>query len=158
VSRRTAVFLTDPYQCEWGTILAMIFHASAPLTMIYLVEDDDDTRDAIAMLLDCEALPVRAFASCDHLLRTLDPKAADCLVLDVQMRGTTGLDLLERLKIKPETLPVIIMTGNLTPQVRARATAAGAFAVLEKPFDGNKLVDIVRLALTGRGAAAQGPC
>ena len=126
--------------------------------MIYLVEDDDASRNAIAMLFECEQLTVTAFPSCDDLLRAVDPKAADCLVLDVQMRGTTGLELLEFLKITPKTLPVIVMTGSLTPQIQARATAAGAFAILEKPFGGNELVETVKRALAGRGNAANAPC
>ncbi|HUK61314.1 MAG TPA: response regulator [Stellaceae bacterium] len=124
--------------------------------MIYLVDDDDATRNAIAMLFDCEQIPVTAFPSCDHLLRTVDPKTADCLVLDIQMPGTTGLDLLERLKITPISLPVIMMTGSLTPQIKARAEAAGAFALLEKPFNGNELLEAVKLALAGRGAGTNG--
>lgn len=115
--------------------------------MIFLVEDDDAARDAISMLLECEMLPVRAFASCEALRQAADPSTADCLVLDVHMQGMTGLELLEAVHEHDPDLPVILMTGRLTSTIEDRAAAAGAFAVLEKPFNGKKLIETVTRAL-----------
>lgn len=120
--------------------------------MIFLAEDDDATRDAICLLLECESLPVGAFASCDALCAAVDPALADLLILDVQMPGTSGIELLERLRCRDGAPPVILMTGDASDRLRARAAAAGAYAFLEKPFRGNELVRLVIDALAGRGA------
>jgi FixJ family two-component response regulator len=115
--------------------------------MILLAEDDDATRDAILLLLECESLPVKGFASCDALCAAADPMQAECLILDVHMQGMTGLELLEKVKQNGGGPPVVLMTGHLTPQIGARAKAAGAAAVLEKPFHGNELIEAVTQAL-----------
>ena len=124
--------------------------------MIYLAEDDDATRAAICLLLDCENLSVTGFASCDALWAAVEPASADLLILDVQMPGMSGLELLERLRHDRVLPPVILMTGNPTAKVRERATAAGAFALLEKPFPGDDLIGLVRRAL-GEGRRGGGP-
>lgn len=118
--------------------------------MIFLVEDDQATRDAICLMLDCELLPVCGFASCDALCAAVDPASADLLILDIQMLGMSGLELLERVRRRNDPPPVILMTGNSTDQIRSRAIAAGAYAFLEKPFRGNDLVGLVAGALALR--------
>ncbi len=120
--------------------------------MICLADDDDATLDAISLLLECEALPVSAFASCDALCAAVDPATADLLILDIQMPGVSGLELLQRLRHKERVPPVILMTGDPSAKVRALAAAAGAFALLEKPFRGNDLVALVKGALAASGA------
>jgi len=119
--------------------------------MIFLVEDDDATRDAIRLMLECEGLVVSAFSSCDALCGSVDPKAADCLILDVHMRGMTGIDLLEQIRNEGGRQPIIMMTGLPTPGLEARAAAAGAFAVLEKPFKASYLIETVTRALAVGG-------
>lgn len=123
--------------------------------MIFLAEDDDATRDAICLLLECESLPVMAFASCDALCGAADPAAADLLILDVQMKGMTGIELLEQMRGLDGGPPVILMTGQATAEIRARACEAGALLVLEKPFRGDDLIEIVRRALAARGTGSR---
>lgn len=120
--------------------------------MIFLVEDDDATRDAICLLLECEALEVREFASCDLLVATADPRAAELLILDVQMKGTSGIEFLERLRSVDGAPACILMTGQPTPELRSRSARAGAFALLEKPFHGDELIATIRQALASSGA------
>lgn len=119
--------------------------------MILLAEDDTATRDAISLLLECEALPVRGFASCEALCAAVDPTSAHLLILDVQMPGMSGLELLERLRDGRDIPPVILMTGDPTGTVRSRAAAAGVFSFLEKPFRGDELVALVNRALASSG-------
>ncbi len=122
--------------------------------MIFLVEDDDAARDAIRLLLEIENLPVRDFATCDILRKAANPHAAGCLILDVQMPGTSGLALLEQLAADGNAPPVILMSGHLTRDMLARAKAAGAFAVLDKPFNSDEFLAIVTAALAARAARA----
>ena len=125
-------------------------------SMIGLVDDDDATRDAIRFLLECEALSVRDFPSCAAHLEMAACDEADCLILDIHMPGMSGLELLEQLRAEGATMPIILMTGRPTPAIERRAAAAGAVAVLEKPFRGNHLVDIVRRALDGAAGRISG--
>jgi two-component system, LuxR family, response regulator FixJ len=125
--------------------------------MIFLVEGDNDTRSAITLLLECEALATRAFSSCDDLCQRVDPQSAECLILDIPLRGATGLELLERVHKENRALPVILMSGRLSAKIQDRATAAGAFAVLEKPFSGSQLVETVRRAIAA-GYRPAGSC
>jgi len=117
--------------------------------MIFVADDDDATRDAICLLLECEALAVHCFASCEALCAAADPLSAELLILDVQMPGISGLDLLEGLRSRPGAPPVILMTGDPTTDLLARAAAAGAYAILEKPFRGDALVELVKSATAG---------
>lgn len=121
--------------------------------MIFLVENDDATREAICLLLECEALAAAAFPSCDALCAAVDPASADLLILDIQITSGSGLELLERLRHRDAAPPVILMTGDPTAKVYDRAAAAGAFGILEKPFCGSDLVSLVNRALAARGAA-----
>jgi FixJ family two-component response regulator len=112
--------------------------------MIVLIEDDDATRDSLRLLLECEGLSVREFASCKDFLAA--ERAADpgCLILDIRMPGMTGLDLLEQVRARGATVPAILMTGSPSSSISRRAAAAGALALLEKPFQGSDLVELVR--------------
>ncbi len=121
--------------------------------MIFLVEHDDATRDAICLVLECEALTAAAFPSCDALCAAVDPASADLLILDIQITGSSGFELLERLRYRDAAPPVILMIGHPTAKVSHRAAAAGAFGILEKPFRGDDLVSLVNRALAARGAA-----
>jgi FixJ family two-component response regulator len=121
--------------------------------MIFLVEDDAATRDAICLLLECEGLAAAAFRSCDALCAAVDPASADLLILDIEITDMSGLELLERLRHRDAAPPVILMADDPTAKVHDRAAAAGAFGTLEKPFCGSDLVGLVNRALAVRGAA-----
>jgi FixJ family two-component response regulator len=121
--------------------------------MIFLVEDDEATRDAICLLLECEALIAAGFPSCDALCAAVDPASADLLILDIQITGSSAVELLERLRHRDAAPPVILMTGDPTAKVYDSAAAVGAFGILEKPFCGSDLVNLVNRALAARDAA-----
>ena len=115
--------------------------------MIFIVEDDEATRDSLCLLFECEGLACRGFASAQAFLAGKPALDASCLVLDVNMAGIDGLALLEQLRADGATVPAIIITGVPTPAILKRAAAAGAAAVLEKPFDAGKLIDHVHKLL-----------
>jgi two-component system, LuxR family, response regulator FixJ len=113
------------------------------LPMIILIDDDDATRDSVRLLLECEGLLVRDFASCAEFLAAEGTAHPDCLILDIHMPGITGIEFLERLRARGASVPAILMTGDPTPEIGKRAAAADVVAVLEKPFQGSELVDLV---------------
>ena len=133
--------------------------------MVYLVDDEDVVRDALAWLLRSRRLLSTGFASADAFEawlaeqrapgRAAWPTSPACLVLDMRMPGTSGLVLFERLiesALLP-LLPVIFLTGHGDVPTAVAAVKRGAFDFVEKPFSNNALVDRVEQALAASGAA-----
>jgi two-component system, LuxR family, response regulator DctR len=134
---------------------------SAPLglPMVYLVDDEDVLRDAMAWLLRSRRLLSEAFASAEAFEAMLDralrehhgdwPTAPSALLLDVRMPGMSGLALFERLIERGlvAAIPVIFLTGHGDVPTAVAAVKRGAFDFVEKPFSDNALVDRIEQAL-----------
>jgi len=128
------------------------------LPVVYLVDDEDVVRDALAWLLRSRRLLSEGFGSADVFWQQLQaqrggdgawPGSPVCLVLDVRMPGTSGLELFERLvdaALLP-VLPVIFLTGHGDVPTAVAAVKRGAFDFVEKPFSNNALVDRIEQAL-----------
>jgi two-component system response regulator DctR len=135
------------------------------IPVVYLVDDEDVVRDALAWLLRSRRLLAEGFESADafeaHIAERTraDPRtfpgAPACLVLDMRMPGTSGLVLFERLAERGllPVLPVIFLTGHGDVPTAVAAVKRGAFDFVEKPFSNNALVDRVELALQASGTA-----
>ena len=135
------------------------------IPVVYLVDDEDVVRDALAWLLRSRRLLSEGFASADAFEAWLADKSAPgrpafpaapaCLVLDVRMPGTSGLTLFERLAERGllPLLPVIFLTGHGDVPTAVAAVKRGAFDFVEKPFSNNTLVDRVELALAASAQA-----
>jgi two-component system response regulator FixJ len=115
--------------------------------MVIVVDDDDAIRASLRFLLECEGIEVEDFASGPQLIAAAWPPTAGCMILDIQMPEMSGLDLLDRLRQTNSALPVIVVTGQSSSANRERALSAGALAVLEKPLNDGKFLDLVRQAL-----------
>lgn len=103
--------------------------------VIDIVDDDEAVRSATFLLLSSYGWRARAFASAEQFLETLKlGSAPDCLLLDLNMPGMNGAELLEKLAVRQSALPVIVITGMRDAQLIARARKAGARDVLDKPF------------------------
>lgn len=139
--------------------------SSLGIPVVYLVDDEDVVRDALAWLLRSRRLLSEGFASADAFEAWLAPKlAADatrwpdapaCLVLDVRMPGTSGLTLFERLAERGllSTLPIVFLTGHGDVPTAVGAVKRGAFDFVEKPFSNNALVDRIEQALVSSAQA-----
>ncbi len=133
------------------------------LPVVYLVDDEDVVRDALAWLLRSRRLLSEGFASADAFEAWLAQRAAPwpgspaCLVLDVRMPGTSGLVLFERLAERGllQLLPVILLTGHGDVPTAVATVKRGAFDFVEKPFSNNSLVDRVEEALAVSARAIQ---
>jgi two-component system, LuxR family, response regulator DctR len=131
------------------------------LPTVYLVDDEDVVRDALAWLLRSRRLLSEGFASAEAFEAMLHarpsgwPTSPSCLLLDVRMPGTSGLVLFERLIERKllEALPVIFLTGHGDVPTAVAAVKRGAFDFVEKPFADNALVDRIENAL-GKSAEA----
>jgi two-component system response regulator DctR len=151
---------------------ASLSAAGFGLPMVYLVDDEDVVRDALAWLLRSRRLLSEGFASAEAFETLLAarlparppgntppdwPTAPSCLLLDVRMPGSSGLALFERL-IERQLLalmPVIFLTGHGDVPTAVSAVKRGAFDFVEKPFADNALVDRVEQALAVSVAALQ---
>ena len=139
------------------------FPQSLGRPMVYLVDDEDVVRDALAWLLRSRRLLSEAFASAEAFEVFFDalpagadwPSAPSCLLLDVRMPGRSGLALFERLIEQGvlAELPVIFLTGHGDVPTAVAAVKRGAFDFVEKPFSDNALVDRVEQALLHSEAA-----
>jgi FixJ family two-component response regulator len=114
---------------------------------VYIVDDDEAVRDSIRMLLESSGFVARDFASADRFLDT-DTDDMGCLLLDLHMPGISGLELLRLLRSRGMRRPVIVVSGRRDTVQDAEVLAAGASALLSKPFDDQQLLDLVSQALS----------
>lgn len=141
--------------------------ASLGLPMVYLVDDEDVVRDALAWLLRSRRLLSEGFASAEAFDAFLEgqwrqqggawPTSPSCLLLDVRMPGESGLALFERLSEagRLAALPVVFLTGHGDVPTAVAAVKRGAFDFVEKPFSDNALVDRIVKALELSAAAIE---
>jgi two-component system, LuxR family, response regulator FixJ len=113
---------------------------------VYIVDDDEAVRDSLRLLLESDNIETRDYPSVNEFLQA-DAKDMACLLLDVHMPGTSGLDLLKLLRGRGMTLPIIVISGRREGALDADVRAAGATAILSKPFQDQDFLDLVRQAL-----------
>ncbi|ACS59934.1 response regulator receiver protein (plasmid) [Rhizobium leguminosarum bv. trifolii WSM1325] len=114
---------------------------------VAVVDDDASLRRSLGRLLNAYGFLAMEFASAEAFLAR-DPKAAiDCLVLDIDLGGMSGIDLQRRLKADGTTLPVIFITAVETASVKAEAEKVGCVAYLQKQFSGAALIAAINKAL-----------
>ncbi|MEO5658362.1 MAG: nitrogen regulation protein NR(I) [Polaromonas sp.] len=118
---------------------------------IWIVDDDQSIRFVLEKALLREGLPTRSFTSPRDVLAALDiateADGPQILVSDIRMPGGSGLDLLDKVKLKLPGLPVIIMTAFSDLDSAVSAFQGGAFEYLPKPFDLHKAVELIRRAV-----------
>ena len=116
-------------------------------TTVFVVDDDDAARESVMALVGLQGLPAKGFASAKEFLDQFDASLKGCLVVDVRMAGTSGLDLLEQLAARHSTLPVVVITGYADVPMAVRAMQMGAVTFLEKPCQEQELWQGIRNAL-----------
>ncbi len=121
---------------------------SAQSPLVYLVDDDDAVRDALALLLRTVGLRSESHADPQQFLAQLAPQAIGCVVLDIRMPGISGLDVLARLADTSD-LPVVMLTGHANVDLCRRAFKGGAMEFLQKPVDDDVFLDAVQAAVRG---------
>jgi FixJ family two-component response regulator len=115
--------------------------------VVALVDDDESIREGVGSLLRSAGFDVSAWASAEEFLQAAHPLRAGCLIVDVQLPGMDGFELLQRLMSDGYRVPAIFLTDHAGRDEWARAMEAGAQAFLPKPFDAETLVRTVRCAL-----------
>jgi FixJ family two-component response regulator len=114
---------------------------------VYIVDDDPDMRDSLRWLIKTVGLRAETFPSAAAFLRDFATGGPGCLILDVRMPGTSGLDLFEELVARGEGMPVIFITAYADVPMAVRAMKSGAVEFVEKPFNRQTLLDKVQRAI-----------
>jgi FixJ family two-component response regulator len=115
--------------------------------IVYIVDDDPAVCRSTAMMLQAHGLESRSYPSADEFLRTFDPAAPGCLLLDLRMPGMTGEELLRTLRQGGVHVPVIIVTGHGDVPAAVRTMRLGLVDFLQKPVNHDMLISTVRDAL-----------
>jgi two-component system response regulator FixJ len=115
--------------------------------MVYVIDDDSALRDSFSFLLVSSGFLVKVFDSAEAFLATPPPLTKGCILTDIRMQGLDGIELLRRLREAGHGIPVIVMTGHGDVPLAVKAMKLGATDFLEKPFDGETLIKVVRSAL-----------
>jgi FixJ family two-component response regulator len=123
-------------------------------SVVFLVDDDDSVRRALARLLRAAGYEVTTFASARDFLARADCQLAACLVLDIRMPGQSGLDLHESLVNAGYRIPTVFITGHADSPTALRAMKLGAVDVLPKVFDDEAFLSAVRAAIARRSPTA----
>ena len=114
---------------------------------VFIVDDDEEVRDSLKLLIESVGLETETFDSAETYLKSFDPSRAGCLILDVRMKGMSGLSLQEHLSKEAIHPPIIIITGHGDVQMAVKAVKAGASEFLEKPFNEQLLLDSIHVAI-----------
>ena len=119
----------------------------APRGKVYVIDDDEAMRDSLDFLLGAADFDVTLFESAQHFLDALPGVDFGCVVSDVRMPGIDGIELLKRLKADGRPFPVLIMTGHGDVPLAVEAMKLGAVDFLEKPFEDDRLIGMIDIAL-----------
>ncbi len=122
---------------------------------VYVIDDDEAMRDSLNLLLDAAGYEVTLFDSAVKFLDHLPGLQFGCVVSDVRMPGLDGIELLKRLKAGHSTFPIVIMTGHGDVPLAVEAMKLGAVDFLEKPFEDDRLVGMIEMAIQQAEPAAR---
>jgi FixJ family two-component response regulator len=115
--------------------------------LISIVDDDESVREAMKGLMNALGFTAEVFASAEDFLTSERAQGTSCLITDMQMPGTTGLQLHMRLVESGRTVPTILITAYPDDRSRTRALDAGIACCLTKPFSEDALLGCIRSAL-----------
>jgi FixJ family two-component response regulator len=115
--------------------------------VIHLVDDDESFRTAVSRLLRASGYQVRTYANAGAFLISTPDKAPGCILLDLNMPGASGLELQEALTRRPDSLPIIFLSGRGDIPSTVQAMKAGAVDFLTKPVKRETLLPAIEAAL-----------
>ena len=114
---------------------------------VYIVDDDDAVRNSLRLLFKTVGIEAIGFESGDRFLHDYDSDWQGCIILDIRMPGTSGLEVQKVLAERSNTLPIIFITGHGDVPMAVEAMQKGAVDFIQKPFRDQELLDRIREAL-----------
>ncbi|MDK9559356.1 sigma-54 dependent transcriptional regulator [Marinobacter sp. M216] len=122
---------------------------------VIFVDDEPHIRQAISQTFALEELPVACFEDAPSALELISPEYEGVVLCDYNMPGMDGLEMLDRIRDVDEAIPVIILTGQGDISTAVSAMQQGAYDFIEKPFDHEELIELLRHALEKRHLALE---
>jgi FixJ family two-component response regulator len=119
--------------------------------MVAVIDDDESYRVAVQRLLKSADLSVQSFGSAEAFLNSGQQHETGCLISDIRMPGMSGLELQSKLNSDHCPIPTIFITAHGDEKMRLQAMRGGAVKFLAKPFDGEILIEAVRVAMKSCG-------
>jgi FixJ family two-component response regulator len=116
-------------------------------TIVGIVDDDPETRIAMAQLLSTFGYGAETFDSAETFLVCASTSKATCLLVDIQLGDISGIELAHQLATDGFKFPIIFMTGLNDEVIRSQAIDAGGIAFLHKPFPAKMLIDAIERAV-----------
>lgn len=136
-----------PAQSSGETSLEPQVHAGAIEPVVHIVDDDPEVCRSLKLLIQSAGYRVSTYASPRDFLASGAATKPGCLVLDIRLPGTNGLEVQERLAALGSSMPVIIISGYADVSLAVRAMRSGALDLLEKPFESSLLLDRIKQAV-----------
>ena len=119
-----------------------------PTSTVYIIDDDRMARESLKWLIDSAGLPVQEFDYGLDFLTQVNVSMSGCILLDVRMPDINGMELYAKLKQRDILMPVIFVTGHADVAMAVRAMKAGAFDLIEKPYNDALMLERVQNAIT----------
>ncbi len=123
--------------------------------IVFVVDDDASVREALSSLVRSVGFRVQTFGSAEAFLRHRRSDVLACLVLDVGLPGSSGLELQSELASLGEQIPIVFITAHGDIPMSVKAIKAGAVEFLPKPFHDEDLLNAIHHALECTRVAAQ---
>jgi FixJ family two-component response regulator len=111
---------------------------------VAIVDDDESLCRSLGRLLRAAGIQPITYLSAEEFLDDTKHPQFDCLVLDIQLSGMSGIELLQRLTAMRKRTPVIFITAHDDPKVREEALAAGGAAYFRKTDSGTEVLEAIR--------------
>jgi two-component system response regulator FixJ len=135
---------------EWGntvTALATDPATAEDLATLFVVDDDEDIRQAICRLAQFDGLAVEDYASAPDFLEHYDPQKPGCIILDIRMPGMSGLELQKALSVLGPCPPIIFVSAHGDIPLAMQAMRDGAVDFIPKPFRASALLERIHEAM-----------
>lgn len=116
--------------------------------IVHIVDDEEVMRDSLSWLLGSVDIVCQTWSSGEAFLAAAPDAVPSCVILDVRMEGLNGPAVFRQMLDLGRDMPVIFLTGHAEVPLAVEALKNGAFDFVEKPFNDNRLVDLVRNALS----------
>ena len=117
--------------------------------LVAIVDDEESVRRALGRLIGAAGFHVQTYASAPEFLAGLAQAAPHCVVLDLRMPDMSGFDVQTAMLNAQLNVPIVIITGDDSPEARQRTLSRGAKAYLRKPVDEAMLLDAIHSAIQG---------
>jgi FixJ family two-component response regulator len=114
---------------------------------VFVVDDDEAVSDMLRTLIEADGFKVQTWRTAEAFLADCELTQSGCLVLDLDLPGTNGLELAEMLRAHQAQLPIILVSGRGDLLTSSRAKSIKALGYLSKPFDNQFLLGCIRRAM-----------